>query len=71
MLRLLPLFTLLLLGCSKPCEKLLDKVCACKGDRAKSACEEARKRRAARDKEQLDEEKCKKQIETFQCDHLP
>lgn len=60
----------LLAGCSNPCEKLLDKLCGCPGERAKLACTEAKDRREARDKETPDNERCKAQLESFKCAQL-
>jgi hypothetical protein len=57
----------LLAACSKPCDKLLSRLCDCTEERAKAACAEARQRREARDKEELDQERCKRELEDFRC----
>jgi hypothetical protein len=63
-------FVLAAAGCSSPCERLLQKVCDCPGEIAKSACAEAKARQAAHDQEVLNKEKCRKELETFQCKSL-
>jgi len=60
----------LLLACSNPCDKLLDKLCGCPGERAKAACVEARTLKEARDKAKPDTERCKAQLGTFKCEQL-
>jgi hypothetical protein len=62
--------SLLASACSNPCDRLLKRLCDCPGERAKQACAEARKRREARDREALDKERCRRELEKFKCAEL-